>query len=319
MKVWIREILFASVVSTLEFTYQPVSEEGFISRLVDEVASSHSFDPVLSKDNVQTQSKQQLNPSRIYSQTETPLSTSNIEVEDFRRAGKSKRKFEGVFSTQIEGARAMNQNPWAQADFNWDFDNFGSTFYHLGRPSESDNSLVWNAQHQISPGRYKRLCSTNYPSSFLTEFEDLEDLGSFSKNSDYWNSFIEKLRPEATSELSDILNNDEAGKILPVVPPLNPTSISNLETKIKKGIAFSEQNSPPDLGKLKSCNAPNHSSSDEENYIKKYLDKLFKILRPRLSWGDQGAILDIKSSTFKDEGISGNIKKHQEDPCAYGT
>ncbi|KAI8454323.1 hypothetical protein BY996DRAFT_6413978 [Phakopsora pachyrhizi] len=208
MKIWIREILFASVVSTLEFIYQPVSEEGFISRLVDEVASSHSFGSVLSKDNVHTQSKQQLNPSRIYSQTETTLSTSNIELEDFRRAGKSKRKFEGVFSTQTEGAQAVNQTPWAQAEFNWDFDYLGSTSYHLGRPRESDNSLVWNAQHRKSPDHYKRLCLTNHLPSSRCEFEDLEDLGNFSQNSDHWNAFIEKLRPESNLGLSEVNKND---------------------------------------------------------------------------------------------------------------
>ncbi|CAH7668589.1 hypothetical protein PPACK8108_LOCUS3107 [Phakopsora pachyrhizi] len=241
MKIWIREILFASV--------------GFISRLVDEVASSHSFGSVLSKDNVHTQSKQQLNPSRIYSQTETTLSTSNIELEDFRRAGKSKRKFEGVFSTQTEGAQAVNQTPWAQAEFNWDFDYLGSTSYHLGRPRESDNSLVWNAQHRKSPDHYKRLCLTNHLPSSRCEFEDLEDLGNFSQNSDHWNAFIEKLRPESNLGLSEVNKND--------------------------AIHLQKSNTISNSRNFKANNTPHHSFYNKENGIAEHLDKIFTTKRKK--------------------------------------
>ncbi|CAH7688035.1 hypothetical protein PPACK8108_LOCUS22927 [Phakopsora pachyrhizi] len=321
MKIWISGILFSTLVCTKASIHHPVTGEGFISRLVNEAAGSHSPGPLPSKQNVQTQSKHLLCQERIYSRTDKPLRISRIEFEDFQRAGKSKRKFEGVFSTQIEGAQAMNRNPWAQAEFNWDFDNFGSTSYHLGRPSESDNSLVWNAQHQNSPGRHKRLCSTNYPSSFRSEFDDLDDLGSFSKNSDYWNAFIEKLRPEATHDLNEVHKNDDAGKNLPTLPLQDPTSLLSLETKNKKHTTFSTYNSQSHLAKLKAHNEADQSSSIDENRMKNHLDNLFKTKKKKKHFmtnktlGVNGATNLLPASKL-DRGVY-SIKKNVEGSRAY--
>ncbi|CAH7676603.1 hypothetical protein PPACK8108_LOCUS11760 [Phakopsora pachyrhizi] len=281
MKIWKRGILFVSVVSTLESINYPAPGECFFSRLVDEVSSSDSLGPAIPKDNVQTQSKHQFHPSRIYSQTRTSLGTPNIELEDFRRAGKSKRRFEGVFSTQAQGAQAMTQNPWAQAEFNWDFDNLGSTSYHLGRTSNNDISEVWNNQHQNSPGHHKRLCSANYLPGSCSEFEDLEDLGNFSQNSDHWNAFIEKLKPEAGHNLNEVGKYNEDGKTLPAQPRQDPASILNSEIKIKKHTIFSEHSLQPHPGKFQAYNAPDHNSSIEENHIEKYLDIVFNMKKEK--------------------------------------
>ncbi|KAI8444624.1 hypothetical protein BY996DRAFT_6425569 [Phakopsora pachyrhizi] len=242
MSIWIRRIfsLAIAVLKTKASIYQTVPGDSFISR--------------------------------------TPLSSSEFELENLRRPSKSKRKFGDFFSEESQDGQNMNQKSWSETEPSRGLHSLDFTYSHLERSGDNYNPTAWNTQHENIPGDFKLLYPTNHPYSSRSEFEDLEDLGSFSQNSDFWNTFIEKLQPETAHDQDEIHKNKEAEKNLSALALQNTVSRSNLKTKKKKTHnPFDEYNLKRQLKKMMAYKVPDPSSSIEENHIEKYLDKIFNV------------------------------------------
>ncbi|CAH7673047.1 hypothetical protein PPACK8108_LOCUS7905 [Phakopsora pachyrhizi] len=271
MKLWRRVVLFITVLSTQASIYQTVPGEGFIASLAEEAASSHSLGLNFSNDNVQTQLRHQLPPLRPCSESGTPLSTSKVELKNSQRTRISKRKFGDVSLTENHSGKAISQISSTDSELNWDLDSLDSSFSHSGKPTDDDNLIFWNTFNQMTSGDLKRLHLSDYPSSLHSEFGDLEDLGNFSENSDYWNAFIKDLRLDSDGNLDQVHTNDEAGKKLPAIPLENPTTPSSWETK------YEEYNSLRQLKRLMAYKAPNSSSPLKKKKIENYMDRIFNM------------------------------------------